>query len=696
MTSLSLPRPADLVSELGGPAVGERLLDEFRLAGPGRFFAGPADDLTPALFARLAPETRDRTVASAESVTLGRFDLLGYSGLSFGDPVDWRLDPVSGRRSRLVHWSLIDPTDTASVGDGKVVWELSRQQFLVTLGIAYRTTGDERYAEAFAGLVRAWMRANPPGLGMNWASSLEAALRIVSWCWALVLFRKSRHLTPGLFVDMLGGIGDHASHVERYLSRHSSPNTHLTGEALGLFYAGVVFPESASGARWRALGQSLLEEQVHRQVLPDGVYFEQATAYQRYTIEIYLHYSMLAARNALPVSPAVGESVQRMIDVLLALRRPQGGVPAIGDADGGSLLPLVQRTPEDARGVFATAAVLFGRSDYAWAAEGVQPEALWLLGAGAIATFESLDTAPPKETSRVFADGGYVVMRSGWGRDAQHIVFDVGPLGGATTSAHGHADLLSVQVSPFGEPCVVDPGTCTYAADSAFRDHFRGTSAHATVVVDGRGQAEPSGPFAWRQQPRARLNAFLSTPAFDLADASHDAYRRLGDPVVHRRRVVFVKSPGYWVLVDDLTGMEEHRIELRFPFARLPVSARGDGWVGAVGPRRRGLLLRAFARRPLEIRIEEGATAPIEGWISPNYGQREPAPILIYGSVERLPLRILTLLLPVEDPAAVPPAVQPLLDQGGEPFGLTFGGWSQPIRFGVDAFTIEDPLTCKA
>jgi hypothetical protein len=313
-----------------------------------------------------------------------------------------------------------------------------------------------------------------------------------------------------------------------------------------------------------------------------------------------------------------------------------------------------------------------------------------------VETFEALGAAPPKETSQAFTEGGYVVMRSGWQRDAHHIVFDVGPLGCPVSGAHGHADLLSVQVSPFGEPCIVDPGTYAYSADPAFRDHFRGTSAHATVVVDGQGQAEPLGPFAWRQRPRARLSRFVTTPAFDLADASHDAYRRLHDPIVHRRRVVFVKSPGYWVVADDLAGAGEHRIELRFQFAPLPVSATVDGWVRAVGPRGRGLLVRAFARGPLGMQIEEGSTSPIEGWVSPHYGQREPAPILIYSVTACLPLRVLTLLLPVETCGAASPQVQPVLGPDGVPVGMTFLDSNETIRFEADAFTIERPSTCKA
>jgi hypothetical protein len=88
------------------------------------------------------------------------------------------------------------------------------------------------------------------------------------------------------------------------------------------------------------------------------------------------------------------------------------------------------------------------------------------------------------------------------------------------SGGHGHADLLSVQLCVFGEPYIVDPGTAVYAADPALRDRLRCSAAHATAVVDGLSQAEPDGPFAWRQRPRARLRGFRSTLEFDLATRS--------------------------------------------------------------------------------------------------------------------------------------------------------------------------------
>src|SRR5207245_7623569 len=102
-------------------------------------------------------------------------------------------------------------------------------------------------------------------------------------------------------------------------------------------------------------------------VLPDRVYFEQSTCYQRYTAEIYLHFVILAERTGVAVPDGVRERIQQSLDFLLAIRRPDGSIPQIGDGDAGRLLPLTPGPPDDFRGLFSTAAAVFGPSDYAWA-----------------------------------------------------------------------------------------------------------------------------------------------------------------------------------------------------------------------------------------------------------------------------------------------------------------------------------------
>ena len=638
----------------------DRWVDEMA----GHFFAGPGEPGVPGLVRERLPESAQRIVAAADRTLAKRFDLLGYRGLSFGDPIDWHLDPVAKRRAPRRHWTLLDPLDVAAVGDSKVVWELSRHQWLVGLGQAYRLTGDERYARVFADTIWDWLRANPPGMGINWASSLEVAFRLISWCWALALFPGSAALTADLRATLVAGIAAHAARVERYLSYYFSPNTHLTGEALGLFYAGTIFPGMPGADRWGRLATDILIREAERQILPDGVYMEQATCYQRYTAETYLHFVILAARNDIRVPEPVSRRLELLLDSLLALRRPDGSLPQVGDADGGWLLPLEPRAPNDARGVFALAAVAMKRGDYAWASDGLTPEIPWLLGMDGTRLFGQLDSAPPtRSPSRVLPAGGYAVMRSDWGRGADQIVFDVGPLGCRVSGGHGHADLLSIQASFRGEPYLVDPGTFRYTDDDGWRTHYRSTAAHSTIEIDQVGQAVPRGPFSWVSRPAAGLIRWTSTATLDTAVAEHRAYLRLPDPVVHRRMVVLRKGH-YAVVVDDLEGAAEHRVALRFQFAPMSVTLDPSGWVRAGRGTERGLLVHAFSTGPLKAAVHEGETDPKEGWISPAYGRQEAAPVLVYSVTAVFPMRVITLLLPTDTFSAPPPLVSPLIADG--------------------------------
>jgi hypothetical protein len=240
---------------------------------------------------------------------------------------------------------------------------------------------------------------------------------------------------------------------------------------------------------------------------------------------------------------------------------------------------------------------------------------------------------------------------------------DIGPLGCPVSCGHGHADLLSVQCSIFGEPCLVDAGTYGYTAEPEWRDYFRRTAAHSTVTVDGRSQAEPAGPFRWHGRPHAMLRDWKTTAQFDLVDAQHDAF----PGVSHRRRVLFVK-PDFWIVIDDLLGNGPHAVELTYQFA--PLVLRLEGELGARGDTAHGTLwLVPVSTAPLAVAIKFGETNPIRGWVSPDYGQRVAAPALVYSTTSPLPIRVLTVLYPDRRTSRLP-VIEPQVDEAGLPCGV--------------------------
>jgi hypothetical protein len=655
-----------------------------------RFFPGPLDPRTVGVLSDCLPGVRADLVRVADGICQGRVSLLGYDEMNIAEPIDWHRDPVANRRVPMVHWSRIDPLDFEAVGDSKVVWELNRHQWLVTLAQAYSLTGDRRYSDQVMRILTHWTLANPYGFGINWASSLEVAFRLIAWIWVFALLRPIDGASTEQLTQFLAYVWLHATHIERYLSYYFSPNTHLTGEALGLFYAGVLFPDFADAARWRDLGRRILVEESKRQMLPGGVYMEQATCYQRYTVEIYLHFLILAERAGLDVPADVRSRVESLLAFLVAVSGADGSVAPIGDEDGGWLLPLARRSPRDCRGVFALGAVLFNREDFAWAADGPAPELLWILGPGGFCAFNQVTPRPPTELpSRAFRPGGYVVMRSGWSRNAHRLIMDVGPLGCALSGAHGHADLLSIQCFPFGDEYLVDPGTYCYTRDRRWRDYFRSSLAHNTVVVDGESQALPTGPFQWRDRPVARLREWSTTKDIEVVDADHDAYGRLADPVSHRRRIIFVRRR-YWVVIDDLIGGAPHSIELRYQFAarihlseRLPLAA-------APGQRGEGLWLMPFSTTTFSTAVRYGEEHPASGWVSAQYGKRCPAPVLIYSLESPLPVRFVTLLFPVDPLESTPPAAAPVYGRSGSLIGLRVADQDGTVMFDPRCFLSHD------
>ena len=672
--------------ELADPVEALRILRDL---APQRFFAGATHAEIGALISSRFPDDRAALIATADALVKRHFNLLGYRTLWFGDPIDWHLDPVRGKRAPLVPWSVLDTGDEEAVGDPRLVWELNRHQWLVRLAQAFKVSGDQRYAESCMRAIDAWLDANPPGVGVNWASSVEVSLRMMSWCWALMLLRESPVVTGAWVQRMLAAIWLHATHVRRYLSYYCSRNTDLTGEALGLFYASTLFPEFRDAERWREVAIRTLVAESDAQICRDGVHFEQSTCYHCYSVDTYLHFLLLAERNRINVPEHVHERVRQMMEFLVAIRQSDGTIPAIGDDDGGSLLPLTDRSTADGRGRFAVAAALFRRRDFVSAADGPTLEVAWLLGPDAAgAVDDGPGAAPAYDASRVFPSGGYAVMRSGWEPDAHQAIVDIGPIGCPVSGGHGHADLLSIQCSIFGEPCLVDAGTYSYAGESPWRDFFRSTAAHSTVIVDGASQAEPAGAFGWNGQPRVRLREWHSTPEFDFLDAEHDGYLSLPDPVVHRRRVIFVK-PGYWILIDDLSGAAHHQVDLTFQFGPLDVTLGTHPWARAQTPRGRVLWISPFPSAPVRPSLKSGELMPPRGWISREYGERHPAPMLIYSFNVALPWRIVTLLLPDRQGQPVPPAVRGLYDDAGLPIGVAFERPRRVVRFDDRAVSVE-------
>lgn len=621
------------VRELSGKALDEAIgPDDDGPVVRGPFFASLGDrEGTRAALRAIDPAHERRLLERAERILKGEYDLLGHRDVPYGFPPDWWREPVAGRRAPDRHWSEVAYLDPAVVGDHKVIWELGRHQALVTLGQAAWLTGDARYSAACAQWLSSWIDGNPPKHGVHWASSLEVAFRSIAWVWALALVGDA--LPQPLRRRAVGYLTISARHVERYLSTWFSPNTHLTGEALGLFVVGTALPQVRGAARWRDLGAGILLTWLPRHVRPDGTYVEQSTWYHRYTTDFYLHFLALAERAGLPVRDRVAGPLGSLLDVLAWVTRPDGSMPLIGDDDGGRLLFLDEGTATATATPLAVGAALLQRGDLAAVAGGPTPEVAWLLGAAGVDEFRRLAPRLPAGRARAFGDGGMYVIREGWGRDAAMCVIDAGPHG-FLNAGHAHADALSLDLTVRGVPILVDPGTYTYTVSAEWRDRFRSTAVHNAAIVDGRDSARASGPFSWATRVTAAVDAWGDDGSVVLFSGTHDGFDTSSARTAYRRTIVFLPPVG-WIIHDEVIAGGEHELTVHWQCAP-GTDAVVSGSVATVF---HGGTALATVRT-----VEGAAVARTEGQVSPMYGTMVNAPHLASVRRSRDGVTITTLI----------------------------------------------------
>lgn len=550
----------------------------------------------------------------------------------------WFCNPRWGaERARDVEWPKVFYADInlfagdRGHGDIRALWEVNRHAALVDLAKAHYLTGAGVYRRRCLELLQSWLQQNPYGLGVNWTSALEVAMRVLGWVWVHFFLGGQSGLQPEEREQLLAALHQHGVYLERHLSVYFSPNNHLIGEATALYTLGSAFPELPRAEQWKRQGWEILAREVAFQFHEDGGSIEQAACYHHFTLGLYLQATILRRLQGQEIDPAVWSRLERALWFTLYLTRPDGRIPMIGDNDDAVACPAAERKAWDFRHYLAVGATLFGVPEFRWAAGEFSELAYWLLGEAGWERYNALPARPPGQPSTALRASGYCIMRSGWDPTSHYLCLDCGSLAsgaqsdGTVANAHAHADALGLEVSVFGKPMIVDPGTYTYNGDPEWHRYFRETLAHNTLVVDGLSQSEFGGRLRWRHGAETRLEVWESLDAFDYAQASHNGYERSNGAVRHRRGVFFARSWG-WIIWDRLEGTGVHRVDAYLHFdpgvTLAPLEAGLLARNGQVG-----LAIKVTGPSEIETHVVCGQEGSAGGWVAPAYGQRKPAPV---------------------------------------------------------------------
>ena len=529
-----------------------------------------------------AIETGHSPVAEARGLAHGKIRIFNNRFFDLGYPLNWNRNVLSGRRlESTAHWSRISDAGTDDI---KGIWEASRFSWVFPLVRAWIIEGSDFYPETFWKLFEDWMEKNPPNQGPQWMCGQEAAMRLIAVAYALQAFRdhptttdKRIVLTTQLAEATANRINGHISYAI------SQSNNHGISEAVGLFTAGVLWPNCAQASEWRAKGIETLLPQIQSLVNTDGGFSQHSTNYHRLFLHLMIWMEVVLRSEEQTFPEVTLKKLRAATRFLADMLDSEGNVPRYGADDGACLFPLTGSSHDDFRPVINTAQILFLGSRLStgpW-----DEEALLLCG--------PISTTTVDCTTRDFIDkpaSGVSILRNQLGS----LFFRSPP---QFKHRPSHADQLHVSIKWGNEWVADDMGTFSYNSRLAGADGSN-ANQHNVVTVNNGNPMRRFSRFLWL--PWTHCQRVVKS---DLIRASHTGY-----PNYSCERSV-QKLPHGFIIIDKIKGKTSADISLR--------------WQGRSKLALEQLSIICSAESKEDWQSANEKTG--EGWYSYSYGVREPS-----------------------------------------------------------------------
>jgi hypothetical protein len=505
-------------------------------------------------------------------------------------------------------------------------WQLCRMGFWDHLGSAYRATGNEKYARAWALQFRSFIAQNPvPDHVENRPKSawrtIDCGIRMKSsWPNAFYSFLPSPEFTDEDVALYLHSCLDHA----RYVTKFSTTGNWLTMEMSGLYSIGALYPEFKEAPDWRRHAANVLLAQQAQQFLPDGAQFELSPGYHNVALQSISAIPHLAKQvgrlGELPAGYVAG--MEKAYDYDLFLMAPDRSLPRFNDSWPGNMKATLQKALE----------FYPDRAEYQW------------IGS------DGADGHAPAETSHAFPWAGFYAMRSGWNRDANYGVLRAGPIG----HAHCQQDKLDFLIWPYGRELLFSSGGGSYE-QSPWRTYATGTYGHNCVLVDGKAQCRQTRDREANVSTSPIEARWQSSPDCDFVAGVYDqGYGDETSRIATQTRCVLFLKPDIFVVADTLAPHDEASHTYQARWHLLTTKTQIDKTTRVLvttDPGLPNLAIVPLLTDGLEVRSASGVTKPqLLGWdvrkdLVPEY---VPATTLLHTRQGAGIQNFLTLFLPLK------------------------------------------------
>lgn len=486
----------------------------------------------------------------AEAIFNDGFSLLGFENIRIGS-LNWHQDPRSGIAWPMAYYADIDTLDLGRPSDVKYPWEISRLQWLIPLGQAYCLTGDEKYAVFVYQTLEDWIETNPCTWGVNWACTMEPAMRVFSLVWFYRIFSGAPCWAnkTNFLHKILRTVYLHLYFIRKNMELTDINGNHLTAEAAALVVGGCFFGKGVP-VRWGKLGWKILQREIKLQIYADGVNFEGSTAYHRLAGELFFIAAAFMEEQGHNIPEFYRKRMLGVANFVDSYTMPNGLSPNIGDADDGRVLPFGRQNIRDHRYLSKLIFARWGDGHVPASWRQSAEECLWWWGA---APYTEYPIQEDVVVSSAFRESGCYILRSG--RDYTYI--ECGPIGLGGRGGHGHNDSLSIEVILNGQHLIVDPGCPDYTGNYVRRNLFRATAVHNTPRICN-GEINrfvfPTDLWSLHDDANCRVKHWLDDDKVVSFVGSHNGFRRYGRHITVTRRIAMEKSLHAIVWTDSIAS----------------------------------------------------------------------------------------------------------------------------------------------
>jgi len=328
--------------------------------------------------------------------------------------------------------------------------------------------------------------------------------------------------------------------LKKFLEYHLLGN-HLLENAITLCWAGVSL-DCRYSKEWIITGKKILSKQLKEQILDDGTHEERSPMYQAILAESLLRLAEVAqkynnsdAKEIFELSLNYGKI---LLNSLKNLVHPDGGYALLNDTASGVAPSYSEIVKRFSNLINCNEQYSLQSKPFTW----------------------NLD------------DAGYMGYYFGQG---SYFVFDAGPIGPDHQPGHGHADMLSFELSHKNRRIFTDTGIFTYENNEK-RLYDRGTKAHNTIQIDNRNQSEIWSAFRCGKRARILEKSLYSAPE---SVSFYGSYKGIGEffgkKEIHRREICF---KGKEILFHDSISFQgNHTARLRLHIApELKLKRKND------------------------------------------------------------------------------------------------------------------------